>query len=170
MLIYHPAQDVNHCVYRICAILISVNSQELSLDQLRVLDFYYLFPSEIKKIKPWPALLKGQLRKVAFSIDDCFESLDNRSRVFYDLLHFQKNAVLELASKGVVDKEVFESGRVQLISGSLPAKFERLIASDEFIKSDVFRLIVNELPKLEMSGANGLKKRSGLMEYVYDPA
>lgn len=170
MLVYHPLLDVNHCTYRLCAILSSISAEEISIDQLRILDYYYLFPSEIKNITPWPASLKGNIKKLVKNITDCFEDIGNPSRVFFDLFHFQKNAILELVSKGIIEPSVFETGQVKLSSQAFPYELASLIKNDPFVNSDTFKIISCELPKLEMNGPNGLKKRSGLMEFRYDPS
>ncbi|MDX2353240.1 ABC-three component system middle component 5 [Stutzerimonas xanthomarina] len=51
MLMYHPAFDANHCLYRIVSILRATDDQQISWPLLRMLDFYYLFPGQLKNIK-----------------------------------------------------------------------------------------------------------------------
>ncbi|QJI37026.1 ABC-three component system middle component 5 [Pseudomonas sp. ADAK13] len=167
MLIYHPAYDANHCLYRLLAILQATTEFTLSWDQLRVLDYYYLFPSQIKHIKPWPTNIKD-FKSNLKSIPNQFEDINNPARVLYDLQAFQKTAALELIAKGIISKAEFENGILKINGELLPENYIKLIESDDFLKSDAFKVITKALPKVEFNGDSGLKKRSGLMEYIYD--
>ncbi|UVM45607.1 hypothetical protein LOY47_04900 [Pseudomonas brassicacearum] len=167
MLIYHPAYDANHCLYRLLAILQATTTFSLTWDQLRILDYYYLFPSQLKNIKPWPTNLKEFKIKLK-AIPEQFEDINNPARVLHDLHIFQKTAVLELIAKGIVSKLDFEHGILKLSTRLLPSRYLELVQTDLFLKSDEFEVITKALPKLEFNGASGLKKRSGLMEYIYD--
>lgn len=167
MLIYHPAFDANHCLYRIVSILNATGDASISWSLLRMLDFYYLFPSQLKNIKPWPREMQ-KFKSHAAKIPDQFEDLTNPVRTFFELQPFQKTATLELIAKGVLSKSSFENDLMVLESNSLPPTYIDLLEIDDFLKSDTFKIITEGLPKAKFSGANGLKSRSGLMEYVYD--
>lgn len=167
MLIYHPAYDANHCLYRLLAILRSTTEFSLTWDQLRVLDYYYLFPSQLKNIQPWPSNIKEFKPKLKY-IPEQFEDINNPARVLYDLQVFQKTAALELIAKGIISKRDFEIGLLKVDSDLLPGGYTKLVEDDLFLKSDSFEIITKALPKVEFNGASGLKKRSGLMEYIYD--
>lgn len=167
MLIYHPAFDANHCLYRIVTILYSSQKTEVSWSLLRLLDFYYLFPAQLKKISPWPNQI-SKYKKLLRNIPEQYEDISNSSRVFYDLEKFQKTAVLELIAKGIISKESFEEGKVCLVDGALPNSFVEYIENNEFFYKDEFKIIIEALPTVDLNGPQGLKKRSGLMEYIYD--
>lgn len=167
MLMYHPAFDANHCLYRILSILHATGDAPISWPLLRMLDFYYLFPSQLKYIKPWP----GEIRKLkaqVMKIPDQFEDLTNPARTFFELEPFQKTATLELIAKGVLSKSSFDKGIMELEPDSLPSAYKDLLYTDDYLKSDAFEVITKGLPNTKFSGSNGLKFRSGLMEYVYD--
>lgn len=167
MLIYHPAFDASHCVYRLLAILIGVKGNSVSWDVLRVLDYFYLFPSQLKKIEPWPTSIREYRNKVK-KIPDQFEDISNSARLFFDLREFQRSAILELVAKDIVDKDGFERGEINLKKDVLPNEFIDFVLSDEFVKGEAYEVISRALPEVEFNGASGLKNRSGLMEYRYD--
>lgn len=167
MLMYHPAFDANHCLYRIVSILHAANDAPISWPLLRMLDFYYLFPSQLKNIKPWPREIQ-KLKAQAMKIPTQFEDLTNPARTFFELQPFQKTAMLELIAKGVLSKPSFDKGIMKLEPGTLPSAYTALLDTDDFLKSDAFRVITKGLPSAEFNGSSGLKSRSGLMEYVYD--
>ncbi|MCS2609173.1 ABC-three component system middle component 5 [Halomonas dongshanensis] len=167
MLIYHPAFDANHCLYRIVSILHSANKTGVSWSLLRLLDFYYLFPAQLKEISPWPSQI-SKYKRLLKNIPQQYEDINNSPRVFYDLEKFQKTAVLELIAKGIVSKESFEADKLCLVDDALPPSFIAYMKSDEFFNKDEFKIITEALPMVGLNGPQGLKKRSGLMEYIYD--
>jgi hypothetical protein len=167
MLIYHPAFDASHCLYRLLTILMGVKGNSVSWERLRVLDFFYLFPSHLKKINPWPVPIKAYKSKLK-NISDQFEDISNPARIFFDLKEFQRSAILELVAKGIIDRTDFENGLITLNKSLLPDDFIEFVMNDEFVKSEAYEVISNALPSIEFNGASGLKNRSGLMEYRYD--
>ncbi|MDH0747970.1 hypothetical protein N5D61_16690 [Pseudomonas sp. GD03842] len=166
MLIYHPAFDANHCVYRIVSIL-SATQKDISWPLLRILDFYYLFPGQLKKLSPWPKEIQ-KYKSLVKQVPDEYESITNPARVFFDLESFQKTAILELIAKGVLSKSSFDQGVMKLESESISQDYKVNLVSDPFVNSPAFKVITEALPVVQFGGMNGLKKRSGLMEYIYD--
>ncbi|GFZ63143.1 MULTISPECIES: ABC-three component system middle component 5 [Pseudomonas] len=167
MLMYHPAFDANHCLYRTVSILNATGSTPISWPLFRMLDFYYLFPSQLKAIKPWPREI-GKYKSKTANIQDQFEDLTNPARTFFDLQSFQKAATLELIAKGCLSKSEFDKGIMQLEPDALPPGYIALLETDEFLRSDAFIVITKALPEAPFYGSNGLKSRSGLMEFIYD--
>lgn len=47
MIIYHPFKDANHCSYRIISLLYQ-NKNKVSDEAIKFMDFYYLFPEQLK--------------------------------------------------------------------------------------------------------------------------
>ena len=74
-------------------------------------------------------------------------------------------ALANLQYRGLV---TVTNNNVCLIDTKLPNLLVKTFEEDSFSKTDIFKLLVNELPKVQLSGDNGLKARSGLMEYKYD--
>ncbi|MNH35791.1 hypothetical protein D3C78_1724960 [compost metagenome] len=57
---------------------------------------------------------------------------------------------------------------MQLEPDALPPGYIALLETDEFLRSDAFIVITKALPEAPFYGSNGLKSRSGLMEFIYD--
>lgn len=166
MILYHPAKDINHSIYRMISILISVDDI-LSIDKLRLLDFYYTFPNLLKEIKPWPADIKAS-KKLISKIPEPYEKISNSSRLFYEISNIQKSSLATLHSKGILDDEKYRDGKLLLNVDELPKKLLQAIKDDEFLKSDVFKVISFDLLRTQWEGKKGLKSRTGLLEYKYD--
>ncbi|EAQ5910900.1 hypothetical protein FEF66_23465, partial [Salmonella enterica] len=64
MLIYHPIFDANHCVFRTLLLLQEQSSCEIDIELFRLMDFYMLFPSLLKSIKPFPSELRSYKKEV----------------------------------------------------------------------------------------------------------
>jgi len=167
MLIYHPVYDVNHCLYRFLLILENSIHKEFDWDTLKLLDFYLLFPHMLKGIKPMPASLRS-FSTIIKQIPDAYEAIPNAKRVLFDLGNLQTTAMMNLMAKELVDTELFHRKIIKRSAKELPKKLEGGITESPIVAEEWFRFIANELPLTFFGGQNGLKKRSGLLEFRYD--
>ncbi|HKS13053.1 MAG TPA: ABC-three component system middle component 5 [Pseudomonas sp.] len=164
MLIYHPAADANHCCYRLVNILRSIDGDDLSMSMLRLLDFYYLYPHLLKKINPLPRPINRRSSYI-MKLADPFEITTSPQLLFHELSLIQDSAVRSLAEKGLIQ---VNSDDVRLIIENVPVELISYCEADEFSRSDAFDIVTNYVSKSVLNGKNGLKARSGLMEYRYD--
>jgi hypothetical protein len=164
MLIYHPASDANHCCYRLVNILRSIDSDSLSFSMLRLLDFYYLYPHLLKKINPLPRPINRRSSYIMKLVDP-FEITTSPQLLFHELSLIQDSAVLSLTQKGLIQ---VGSDEVRLLIDNVPVELIAFCETDEFSLSVAFDIVTNYMSKSVLHGKNGLKARSGLMEYRYD--
>ena len=167
MLIYHPAQDVNHCVYRTLLLLEHTVHNDIEIDLYRLLDFYILFPHLLKQITPLPAELRTY-KKFLMWIPEPYETMRNTKRIIHELEPLQTAALQNLLAKQLIDLESFKSKKIRRTEEPLPDKLLASIKSSKSADEEWFRLIINELPTINFGGKKGLKKRTGLMEFRYD--
>lgn len=167
MLIYHPVYDINHSIYRMLLLLETSVHRSFAWEQLKLLDFYLLFPHLLKDIKPLPASL-SVYRKLINAIPHPYELVPNKKRALYEVGNLQNTAVHNLMAKELIDVASFQSFQVQRTQRALPVEIKKFIDADEVQKEDWFKIVVNELPNIAFQGKEGLKSRSGLMEYRYD--
>lgn len=165
---YHPAQDANHCVFRTLLILEHTTHDDIDIELFRLLDFYVLFPHLLKQINPLPAELRTYKRLLS-GIPDSFESVLNTKRIMYEIESLQTVSLHNLLAKQLIDIKSFRVNRLRRTSEKLPVELASAIQSSELAKKEWFRMVVNELPLINFGGKSGLKKRTGLMEYRYDP-
>lgn len=164
---YHPAYDANHCVFRTLLILEHSVHEVIDLELYRLLDFYILFPHLLKHICPLPAELRAYKRLLS-KIPDPFESMRNTKRIMYELESLQTVALHNLLAKQLIDIDSFKSNQIKRTSEAIPPDLSAVIHSSEQAQNEWFRMVVNELPLINFGGKNGLKKRTGLMEFRYD--
>ena len=85
MLIYHPAFDAYHCVFRM--LVITSGCRVLEFNKLRIIDFYFCFPSEIAKVQlPQEHI---SIKKEARGIKNTYRGPVDKNRVFHDLESIQ---------------------------------------------------------------------------------
>lgn len=166
MLLYHPYKDSNHCVFRTLSILWYFD-QGISIEKLKILDFFYLFPHFLKEIDSWPKNLV-KFRKKIIDIDSPFEKTPNKKKLFFDMDSIQNQALMQLASKGILSINSIKDGILILNKSRLPCELVEKMQIDEFNNSEIFKTLIDGVSEFPWSGEKGLKKRSGLMEYKYD--
>lgn len=167
MLIYHPANDINHCLYRMLLILETTTAKELNWNLFKLMDFYTLFPHLLKTIAPLPKSLMSYKESLK-GIPSPFEALPNSKRVLFDLEGIQNTSILNLLAKDLVNLELFQEKRVKRTSKGIPPNLNMIIKNDPIKKQEWFTFVTSELPFVSFRGHKGLKARSGLMEFRYD--
>ncbi len=167
VLIYHPAYDVNHCLYRILLMLDVSIHDKFEWDLLRLMDFYFLFPHLLKTIKPFPIKL-NTYRNLVNAIPEAYEVMPNSKRVLFELEAIQSTAIQNLVAKELIDSQMFKNRLIRRTDTPLPNALQSSISDDYRPNEEWFRVIINQLPQIEFFGKKGLKSRSTLMEYKYD--
>jgi hypothetical protein len=165
MLIYHPAFDAYHCVYRMA--MLTQKVKELEYSKLRILDFYLCFPAEIASIELPKDLQK--IRAVAKEFTNKFRGPVSSSRTFHDLEQIQNSATRLLAASDVFDPKKLEEGIVSRTNRALPTEFNKTTSDPTNQAGMLVDFVLTQLSALPLQGNGGLKQRSGLMEYRYDP-
>ena len=165
MLIYHPAFDSYHCVYRMTILTQTVRKLEYS--KLRILDFYLCFPAEIASIA-LPQELQS-IRAVAKEARNKFRGPVNSLRTFHDLEQIQNSATRLLVASDVFDSEKLKDGIISRTNRAVPTEFSGPPPDSSTQTGVLINFVLTQLSALPLRGAGGLKQRSGLMEYRYDP-
>jgi hypothetical protein len=165
MLIYHPAFDAYHCVYRMTLLTQAVT--ELEYSKLRILDFYLCFPAEIANIALPNNLQK--IRPIAKQAANKVRGPVSSIRTFHDLEHIQNSAARLLAASDVFDSKKLEEGIISRTSRALPMEFSRTTSDSSNQTGTLIDFVLTQLSALPLRGNGGLKQRSRLMEYRYDP-
>lgn len=163
MIIYHPLKDANHCSYRIISLLYK-NNNKVNEDNIKFMDFYYLFPDQLKHISRWPRS-NSKLAKQIQTIKSSYEHIENPRRIFFELNIIRKNTIAHLFSKGII---TLVEEQLILHENKIPLTLVTAIEKDTFRDSFIFKIITDSIPKLTIKGKNGLKAKTNLMEYRYD--
>jgi hypothetical protein len=132
---------------------------------LRIYDFLFLFPHFIKDVS-FPKV-KGvtALKKDAAKIASAYERLPDRKRLFSEMGDYHIQALQILEAKGIF-KEV--EGIIRISESFQSSSVTNLLEDNQYINNEFYKTLLNTLKNIKLSGDNGLKQRTGLMEYRYD--
>jgi hypothetical protein len=166
MLLYHQAYDIYHCVFRMLKILKYSAGKALEYDRLSILDFYLLFPHLIKDISVPQELVseKTKFKRYASKYD-----FNGDPKFFFSRLRaLQETALRVLVAKKIIAKEGFEDKKLNLNLDEIPSDMRKEIDKSITEYSEVLSFLIDKLDVIELTGARGLKQRTGLLEYRYD--
>lgn len=165
MLTYHPKNDIYHCIYRILSIIKISEDQLIEIDKLKLLDFYFLFPHLLKEVtiprENIYAFIKREIRQIPLP----YETLPDKRRLYSELVIFQNRAIDILQSKKIIKEE---SNSLIADKNFQSKEISTLSKNNKFIENDFYKNLVNCFQEIPLLGANGLKKRTDLLEYRYD--
>jgi hypothetical protein len=164
MLIYHPAFDAYHCVFRM--LLLADKILDLETDKAKLLDFYILFPGMVKNMR-LPDSLKN-LRSQAKKAVNVYRDPVSEVSTFREMRHIQDAALKCIAASGLIDLERYEAGYVTRTQ--LPTNLVLKTMQENFLNSNqpIITEILTGLSSIPLLGNDGLKHRSQLMEHRYD--
>lgn len=168
MLIYHPAFDIHHCTFRLLRILETLPRELHPADRIRILDFFLLFPGEIEDVR-----LPSSARDLRKSLDiyrNRYDRVLDKPLVFSRLEPVQAAALKTLAGHRLIDREQLGRGVVLRTEAPLPTSLQTAVSAAP--DSDVAALlaVIVQLGSINPYGKSGLKGRTDLLEFRYDPA
>lgn len=168
MLIYHPAFDVNHARLRLIQLLEFALAQELSFDLLRILDFYFLFPHLLAEVK----LTRGmsRLKKELAARANNYNRVPSPRTLLRQMAGVQETAIRALEAFRLIELPLAGVSVVKRSSAPLPEGLIRVISEQPEEERALAQALATEVAKIPLNGPDGLKARTGLLEYRYDPA
>lgn len=166
MLIYNPAFDLHHAVFRFLQLLTVDPARKFETERIRILDFFLLFPEEVENIR-FPRELTGK-RALFRKSHNPYRNLGNARRVYSEIAPFQLAALQSLASRGVLDPDALQKGEVARTTQELPTDLLEAISARNKLSPDLLDLVSSNLAKLPLHGEGGLKARANLQDTRYD--
>ncbi len=166
MLIYNPAFDLQHGVFRILQILVASPGVEFEVSKLRLLDFLLLFPEQMDKIR-FPAE-SMQKRNLFTREENPYRNIENPHRLFVELAPFQEQAMHSLAAHELIDLVRLKEGYVVRTAKPLPLALEKAVAERNAHTQHLIDVISRDLGRLPLFGANGLKDRTAFLSTRHD--
>jgi len=168
-LTYNEAFDPYHTVFRFLRLREGCNIKKaLHFDVLRILDFYLLFPFRIQGMSlhsediGWRGISRSYANLTPYG-----EIPDDLS-IFSKMEPFQRAAVTSLCNVGALSEEAWSKDEVLFeeieLNENLILRCKELNHSMADIL-DILSAIIEHYPLL---GRNGLKDRTGLLEFRYD--
>jgi hypothetical protein len=168
-LTYQPAFDAFHTAFRFLRLRASVLTEKpLSRDHFRILDFYLLYPFRSGDIR----LMQGHRRfkKIAqnYSNTRPYGDLPEDRVLLRRMLPIQTASLDTLARNALLDSDAYRRGLISRTGVKLPAPLQSRIDEQNSAQSELLEFLRSLGNEYELLGPNGLKDRSGLMEWAHD--
>lgn len=162
MLVYHPAFDSYHCLFRSISILEACGKCEV--ERLRILDFCLAFPTTVSKFRL--PLGRSAVKKAALGASNPYRDPISARAMFANLSAIQMAAFSCLTATGLA---TLEAGVLTRTQAALPSVIKERCLRMQAQENTFFSILLSQLNDLPLFGPDGLKARSELMEFRYDP-
>ena len=167
MLTYHPAFDTYHCVYRTLLLTTKLTTSSIEVERMRIWDFYFVFPQEIKNISfPQELLL---LKRTFRFAPNPYEGIVDPHRIFERMKPFQLAALNYLAAYGFIESEELTKHFIKRTDKPIPQELLAHMNQLDEPQKYVIDLVQSPLNNLSLYGDRGLKYRTKVLDFKYDP-
>lgn len=169
-LTYSSVYDPYHTAFRFLSILSNSSDGQARYDVLRILDFYLSFPSRLSEVHiPRQKGLTALLKSISETNPKSRYEVLPPSKVIFDRISIVQNTAFSaLLGNGYVKIEDQGLQLAKVISPKVPDSLLSSIAAFSDRNAKLIELLVYNLAPIRLEGKDGLKARSGLMEYRYD--
>jgi hypothetical protein len=165
MLVYHPAFDVYHGVFRALLLLENTPQKSMPVDTLRIVDLYFVFPYLLADLE-FPKGAGGRGRKLA-GTRSRFNTLPSPRVFLTQVKGLHSLVTAALAGQELISASALREGTISRSDKDLPAGLLTQATTDD---KELAAYLGGEIATIPLLGKRGLKDRSNLMEFRYDPA
>jgi hypothetical protein len=167
MLLYHPAYDIFHGMFRFLRIFRKVGEKPLETDRVKILDFYLLFPELLQSFRFPKELIR--LKHSVRRPENPYRTISDPKRVFFRLSPYQDCSLRSLVAHGFIREELLGEGIIERTERSWPTDLLTAVDRANGASPELIDLLTGPLLRIDLYGESGLKGRSDLFEYRYDP-
>ncbi len=168
-LSYNEAFDPYHAAFRCIRLRFACEFERgVHFDMLRILDFYLLFPFRIQAMRPFSEHRHWRTISKNYGNHAPYGELPDDVTLFARMEPFQRAAANSLARVGCISAEAWERDEVLFETCELPVAFEERCSKLNESMNDVADVLKQMSHKYDLLGSDGLKRRTGLLEYRYD--
>lgn len=164
MLIYHPAFDVNHGMFRMLRLLELNPNKSLEWDKYRILDFYYLFPHLLGGVV-LPAKLGARKRRFAARASP-YNRVPSPKTFLMQLRGIHEIIALSLSSKAFIEPGDLAGDMLVRSATPLPDELVELFRSSNE-DGELVEMLATEIAAIPLNGDKGLKAKTRLLEHRY---
>lgn len=166
MLVYHPAFDLSHGMFRMLRLLEASPKRQLKWDTFRILDLYYLFPHLLEAARLPRSMTK---RKREFGkLGSKYTRVPTPRMFIQQLRGIHESIARSLAAKGFIEPAQFDEGLLVRTEREIPPDLLHIFADND--DAALVEMLAVEVAAIPLTGGDGLKDRTGLLEHRYDAA
>lgn len=169
-LTYNEAFDPYHAVFRFLRLHLACDiGVKLPFDTLRILDFYLLFPFRLQAMKLYAS--DTGWRKISKTYEDRapYGTMPEDITIFARMESFQRAAAASLVHSGYLAPEAWDENEVQFTPEALPSAVAKRCSAVNAQMAEIVDILCQIKSRYPLGGRDGLKDRTGLLEYRYDP-
>jgi hypothetical protein len=168
-LTYEPAFDTYNAVFRLARLRPLVSyARALDEDHVRILDFYQLFPFRIDDIRLKPRDQKYKKLASKYAYTKPYGQFPGERDIFERMRPAQLAALDTLAAGDWINEQSLRRGIVEPTEKSLPERLGKAAHTANEQQEDLTEFLRVLGSEYGLLGPDGLKARSGLLEYRYD--
>jgi hypothetical protein len=168
-LSYQPAFDPFNAVYRILRPLPTIRRHgPLHRDQVRILDYYLLFPNRLAAIRMLPQHRGSKRLALRYEATKPYGEQPDDRTLFERMEPMQAAALQTLAEHNIVDPAELEIGLIKVADAPLAPELDQRIAAANKKDAELIAFLGVLASEYPLAGPNGLKDRTALLEFRYD--
>ena len=165
MLVYHPAFDLSHGMFRMLRLLETNPERQMKWDTFRILDLYYLFPHLLEAAR-LPRHMTKRKRDFA-KLGSKYTRVPTPRMFIQQLRGIHESTARSLAAKGFIERAEFDEGVLVRTDLAIPPELLRMFA-DAVDDAALVQMLAVDMAAIPLTGGDGLKHRTGLLEHRYD--
>ena len=165
MLVYHPAFDLNHGMFRLIRLLETSPNRALKWDTYRILDFYYLFPDLLASAR-LPRTMTSR-KKAYANFGSKYSRVPSPRMFIQQMIGIHETVGRSLVGKGFIDASSYDARTLIRTEAAIPPDMSYAIETAT-ADSELVAMLAVEMAAIPLTGLNGLKDRTGLLEHRYD--
>jgi ABC-three component (ABC-3C) system Middle Component 5 len=168
-LTFQPAFDPFHAVFRLLRLRPTIAvAGSLHRDHVRILDFYLLFPFKIDGIRLLPEDRKYRRLSSDYQAARTYGHQPGDQIVFNRMATMQTAAIETLAVRNMISRERLDVGHVEATSAPAPKELAVRVGAANERDAELMGFLAVLASRYALTGPDGLKARTNLLEYRYD--
>lgn len=171
MILYNNAFDLYHTIFRFLQLLNKTTQvRHTEVDRLRIWDFYLLFPSHILNVKPkrHEKEFKALMIDLNIKKENPYQKVHDQRKTLEKIRPYQMAALNCLASYNIIDKELLLEGIVSILSEDLLKSYINSLGKLSPRETNIVTIVTSVFYDISLTGDDGLKVRTDLIESKYD--
>lgn len=168
-LTYNEAFDPYHAAFRFVRLRQGCQlTGKTHFDMLRILDFYLLFPFRLQNMSFFSSDRSWRRISKTYENRKPYGGLPDDASIFSRMEPFQRAAVTSLVKARILSVDAWDNNQIEFLDADLPSDLLGRCAELNESMNDVVEILCALKERYPLLGRNGLKERTGLLEFRYD--
>lgn len=168
-LTYNEAFDPYHAAFRFLRLHLACDiTAKVPFDTIRILDFYLLFPFRLQSMKFFDQDTGWRKVSKSYGKQAPYGAMPDDPVIFSRMEPFQRAAASSLVLSGYLTPEAWDRNEVQFTEEAIPDPLKLRCFELNTRMNDVVEILCQIRARYPLGGRDGLKDRTGLLEYRYD--